>query len=199
MNNLTHKTIFFLVILTLNNLNFAQIKYHSEADLPYSNKTTRTYFEVIVDDNGENPFDFGIIFAKDNDVLSYILISAVKSARMGAELEDYNLANSVPITRKRAEEFINILEKSAEKWNDRFDKRTAINFEFLIAPEHKIIPQSLNVDVWYSTLAYYFQNDNEGAKAYLIIGNDKLKYEYKIEEYEKLKVLINLLKKAVSK
>jgi len=195
------KTLFrFLIliafIILLSSCSPTPFFYDSTASLPYSHRSTKTVFELMKDSKGTF-FEFGVISAKDNDKLSYVLLSPSIEGEYVKELTDVNLTNSVPLRLEQAKEFVEILISSSESWNKKFENTNGISYEFRIAPENQIIPQSENVVSWYSTIKFYFQNNVDGSVATLHFGEGTLKYSYKLETLSEIKDLIDLLNKSI--
>jgi len=187
----------FTLIIMLQGCATEPIFYHSEASLPYFQHSTKTVFELIKDGNASSSFQFGVILAKDNDTLSYVLLAPTKEGKYANNLTDINLFCSIPLLPKQVKEFINILNTSSDKWNSKFDSKNGINYEFMVSPENQIILQSENVVAWYSTLKYYFQNNEDGPLGTLLFGEGKLNYFYKLNEISEIQKLINMLNIAI--
>ena len=173
------------------------IFYHSEANLPYYHSSTKTVFELIKNESGSNTFQFGVIAAKDNDTLSYVLLAPAKEKMSVNDLVDVNLSNSIPLLPKQVKEFVKILNSSADKWNNKFSSKDGISYEFMVSPENLIIKQSENVTVWYSTLKFYFQNNEDGPLGTILFGEGTLKYLYRLEKISEINDLTNMLNLAI--
>ncbi|MGQ9799911.1 MAG: hypothetical protein ACUVRG_11610, partial [Ignavibacterium sp.] len=174
------------------------IFYHSEASLPYFHRSTKTVFQLIKDDNATNTFQFGVIAAKDNDTLSYVVLApSKKEGQLVNDLTDVNLKYAIPLLPFQVKEFIKILNSSAEKWNTKYDTKDGIIYEFMVSPENRIIPQSENVVVWYSTFKFYFQNNDDGPLGSVLFGEGLLRYYYRIEKLSEIKDLASMLSLAI--
>ncbi|MDR3665592.1 MAG: hypothetical protein P4L35_02000 [Ignavibacteriaceae bacterium] len=173
--------------------------YHSEASLPFFHHSTKTTFELINDGDATNPFHFGVISAKDNDTLSYILIAPSYRGDAVNELGDVNLSYSIPLLPKQVMEFIKILNTSSEKWNDKFGKKDGISYQFIVAREDQIIKESQNVATWYPSLRFYFQNNEQGSLGTLFLGERSLQTVYNFISKSRIIELTNLLYSTVSK
>ena len=151
--------LFFLLalLIMLQSCATQPILYHSEANLPYSHSSTKTVFKLIKDDYATNSFQFGVISAKDNDTLSYILLAPSKQAIAVNNLADVKLSYAIPLLTAQVKEFIKILNSSAEKWSNKFDSKDGISYEFIVSPENRIIPQSENVVVGILHLNFIFR------------------------------------------
>ena len=190
----------FLLIVTaiiLQSCATQPIFYHSEASLPFYHSSTKTVFELIKNVNSSNTFKFGVILAVDNETLSYVLLAPSKSGLPVTDLVDVDLNYSIPLLPKQVKEFIKILTSSSENWYNKFGDKDGISYEFMVAPENLIIQQSENVVVWYSTLRFYFQNNENGPLGTLLFGEGKLKYFYKLEKISELKDLTDMLSLAI--
>jgi hypothetical protein len=175
------------------------IFYHSEASLPYFHSSTKTVFQLIKDDNATNTFQFGVISAKDNDTLSYVLLAPAKQSQFVSDLTDVNLSYAIPLLPTQVKEFIKILNSSAEKWDTKFDVKDGISYEFMVSPENRIIPQSENVVVWYSTFKFYFQNNDDGPLGTVLFGEGLLQYFYRLEKASAIRDLSSMLSLAIKK
>lgn len=182
----------------LSNIN-CQNYYHSEASLPYSSITIKSSFELILNDEKKNPFDFGLIVAKDNDISHYLIFAQLKDARSGGELVDVNFSRVIAVPKNRATELLKLVEHAVNSWKEKYTVTTGESCEFLIAPENKIVPQSQNVVSWYASLKFYYENNEEGPKANLIIGDYGEKKEYSFNELNNMAEFMEMLKKAISK
>ena len=191
-------TIFLLAsIIILQGCTTQPIFYHSEASLPYFDKSTTTVFELIKDDNASNTFQFGVIAAKDNDTLSYVLLAPSKQTQVVNNLTDVDLNYAIPLLPAQVKNFIKILNSSAEKWNTEFRTKDGINFEFMVSPENRIIPQSENVVKWYSIFKFYFQNNDDGPLGSVVFGEGQLQFFYRIEKLSAINDLASLLSMAI--
>lgn len=174
--------------------------YHSEASLPYFHRSTKTVFQLIKDDGIANDFQFGIIAAKDNDTLSYIILAPSKQQKYYVKnLTDVDLNRAIPIQITQVKELIDIIDASIEKWDEKFNSIEGISYEFIIAPEHKVIQQSQNVTTWYPRFIYYFHNNKNGPIVSIIFGEDLMQYYYRIQELSAIKDLSNLLRLAIKR
>ena len=193
------KKLFLLIVmaLILQSCATQPIFYHSEATLPYFYRSTKTVLELINDKNTSSLFQFGVITAKDNDTLSYVLLAPANEQKDITELADVNLSYSVTLLPKQVKEFIKILNSSADKWYNKFESKDGINYEFEVAPENLIVQQSENVSDWYSTLTFYFQNNEKGPLGTLLLGRGKLKYIYKLGKISEITDLTNMLTSAI--
>lgn len=196
-------SIYFLkvvLVIILQGCSRGPIFYHSEASLPYYHSSTKTIFELIKDSSVTSSFFFGVIVAKDNDTLSYVLIApSNKKYQFVTNLFDVNLSHSIPLLPQKVEEFLEILRFSAEKWAEKYDNKNGISYEFLVAPEHRVIPLSENVVRWYPTLKFYFENNKNGPIAYIVFGEGELQYFYKIDKLLAINDLYRLLNLAFNK
>ena len=196
-------TLFVVIVMSilLQNCATTPIFYHSEASLPYSHSSTKTIFKFIKTQNSTNTFKFGVVSANDNNTLSYVLLAPSKNAPGQSifvnSLTDANLTFSIPLLPAQVEEFIKILNSAKEKWNNKYNNEDGISYEFIVAPENRIIPQSKDVVVWYSTFKFYFQNNDDGPLATIIFGDGTLKYFYKLEELSEIRTLTELLKLSI--
>ncbi len=118
----------FVVVMSLQSCAPEPIFYHSEADLPYFHRSTKTVFELIKDEYGINGFQFGVISAKDNDTLSYVLLAPSKQTRFVSDLTDVNLTYAIPLLPAQAKEFIKILNSSADNWSTKFNVKNGISY-----------------------------------------------------------------------
>ncbi len=193
------KKVFLLIVtaIVLQSCATQPIFYHSKASLPYFHRSTKTVFQLIKDVNASSSFQFGVITARDNDTLSYVLLAPAKEQTSVNNLVDVNLSYSIPLLPKQVKEFIKILNASSDKWNNKFGSKDGINYEFMISPENLIIQQSENVVAWYSTLKFYFQNNEDGPLGSLLFGEGTLKYFYRLEEISEIKDLTNMLSLAI--
>ncbi len=187
------------LIMILQGCATKPICYHSEASLPFFHRSTKTVFELIKDDKAINSFQFGVISAKDNDTLSYVLLAPLELTQSVGDLTDVNLSHAIPLLPAQVKELIRILNSSAEKWDTKFDAKDGISFEFLVSPENRIVPQSENVAVWYSTFKFYFQNNYDGPLGTVLFGEGVLQYFYRIEELSALRDFSRMLSLAIEK
>ena len=193
-------TIFLLAsIILLQSCATQPIFYHSEASLPYFHRSTKTVFELIKDDNSTNSFEFGVISAKDNDTLSYVLLAPSKNKQFVKVLTDVNLSYAIPLLPAQVKELINILNASAEKWDVKFDTKDGISYEFMVSPENRILPQSENVVVWDPTFKFYFKNNNDGPMGSVLFGEGLFQYFYKIKKSSAIRDLSSMLSLAIKK
>ena len=199
MKNYLLKIIIFSLILLLQSCVTQPIIYHSEASLPYFHRSTKTVFKLINDDKAMNYFQFGIITAKDNDTLMYVLLAPSVQGKFVTDLTDVNLAYSIPLLLPQVKEFIKVLNSSADKWDTEYLSHDGISYEFLVAPENKIVPQSENVVVWYSTFKFYFQNNDDGPLGTVLFGEGLLQELYRIEKLSEIRDLSNMLNIAIQK
>jgi len=191
--------IFLAELIILGGCAPKPIIYHSEASLPYFDRSTKTNFELIKNDNSTHVFEFGVISAKDNDTLSYVLLAPANTGRAHVDdLVDANLSYSIPLLPKQVKEFVKILNSSSEKWSNKYSNMDGISYEFSVAPEHLIVQKSENVFTWYSTLKFYFQNNEKGPMGTLIFGEGLLQYLYRIKNLSDVTDLTNLLNKAMN-
>jgi hypothetical protein len=167
-SNLVLKVMLFGLLV--NSAIICQTYYHSEAGLPYSTKLTKTSFEMVLDESNSNPFDFGLVVAKDNDSFPYIIFAPIKSLTGSEYLRFLNYERSVHMPINKIKELIAGLNEAKKYWGLPFSNTQGISIEFMYAPEQKIIPQSENVVKWKPSLAFYFLNNTIGPKATLIIG-----------------------------
>lgn len=174
------------------------IIYHSEARLPFYHSSTKTNFKFIKNSNSSNKFEFGVVSAKDDDTLSYILFTPSRIGGVVSDLSDAHLAYSVTLLPTQVKEFLKLLNMSAYRWNDKFDDIKGISYEFFIAPENLIVQGSPNVVRWYSTLRFIFQNNDDGPLATLIMGEGSLKYLYKLDKLSEITDLAAMLKTAMN-
>ncbi len=175
------------------------IFYHSEASLPYFHRSTKTVFQLIKDDNATNTFQFGVIAAKDNDTLSYVVLAPSKQTQLVNDLTDVNLNYAIPLLPSQVKEFIKILNSSAEKWDTKYDTKDGISYEFMVSPENRIIQQSENVATWYSTFKFYFQNNDDGPLGTVLFGEGLLQYFYRLEKSSAIRDLSSMLSLAIKK
>jgi len=190
----------FTLVMILQSCATQPIFYHSEASLPYFYSSTKTVFKFIKNDNATNSFQFGVISAKDNDTLSYVLLAPSKSKSLFvSDLTDVNLSHAIPLLPAQVKEFIKILNSSAEKWDAKFDVKDGISYEFMVAPENRIITQSKNVVVWHSTFKYYFQNNDDGPLGTVLFGEGALQYFYKLEKSSAIRDMASMLQLAIKK
>lgn len=191
----------FALIILLSSCTIEPIFYHSEASLPYFHKSTKTTFQLVKDDNATSTFPFGVIAAKDNDTLSYVLLAPGKSKNYYDvnDLTDVNLSHAIPLLPEQVMEFIRILNSSAGKWNTRFDAKEGISYEFMVSPEDRIVPKSENVNMWYSTFKFYFQNNLNGPIGTIIFGEGLMKYFYTLEKVSEIRDLSSILSIALKK
>jgi hypothetical protein len=173
------------------------IFYHSESSLPFYHSSTKTVFRLIRSANNQIIFEFGIISAKDNDTLSYVLFAPAKATRTITNLIDVNLNQSIPLLSKQVKEFIQILQSSTEKWNNKYSDVNGISYEFLVTPENRIFQETPNVQSWYSTLRYYFQNNEDGPMVTLVFGEGFLQYSYSLTKLSEIENLIISLNEAI--
>lgn len=199
MKSLFKSFIVFTALIILEGCLPKPIFYHSEASLPYFHHSTKTGFELIKDATATNTFEFGVISAKDNDTLSYVLLAPSENLGGGVvNLVDCNLSRSIPLLPKQAKEFVKILNSSTEKWDNTYGTMDGISYEFSVAPENLIIQQSPNVFTWYSTMKFYFQNNEKGPLGTLLFGEGSLQYLYKFTKLSELTDLTNMLNLAIT-
>jgi len=180
--------------------------YHSEASLPYKSSAIQTTFKLVeLTKSGDgisfnaHPITFGVVSAKDNDQSKYVLIAPKPTSSSSSypdKLNDVILYNSITLLPKDVDAFITILKNSSESWNAKHTDKTGVNYEFMIAPENKIIPQSTNVVTWHPSMTYNYQNNSSGPIAVLLVGDGAIRYIYKFEKQSHINDLINLLEKA---
>ena len=178
----------------------ARVLYHSQASVPFFHRATKTVFHVV--NYGEVPshFDFAVIAAKDNDTLSYVVLAPIKHQLIDStKLTDVDLNNSITLLPAQVEEFIKILNSSAEKWNTKFTTMDGISYSFVVSPEDKNRPRNESIPVWYPTLNYYFQNNSKGPFVSIIFGEYLVKYDYTIYKFSELIDLSNMLSLAIKK
>lgn len=187
----------FLLLLILSGCSIKQFYYHSEANLPYFDRATKSAFTLIKKED-ISAFKFGVISATDDDTLSYVLISP-KEARVSSvkDLPDDKLDRAIPLKISQVKEFLEILNASSNKWDKKFDAENGISYEYMVAPEYKINRVSENVAEWIPMLRFYFQNNEEGSKISLIIGKGKIRYLYESEQHSRLRDLIELLELSI--
>jgi hypothetical protein len=175
------------------------IFYHSEAELPFYHSSTKTIFKLIKEENASNNFQFGVVSAEDNDALTYVLFAPGKPNKIVNNLVDVNLSYSIPLLPEQVKEFIKILNSSADKWDDKFETKDGIGFEFLVSPENLVVQKSENVFIWYPTLRFYFQNNEDGPLGTLLFGEGTLSYFYRLEKVSELRELVSMLNLAIKK
>lgn len=200
MKNILHTILIIALIVLLQSCAIKPIFYHSEASLPYFHNSTKTVFELIIDNNSTNSFEYGVISAKDNDTLSYVILApSITQTVYVKELTDVNLSHAIPLLPSQVEEFIKILKSTEMMWDTKFDTKDGVSYEFLVAPEHKIVPKSENVLFWHPTFKFYYQNNKAGSLCSIIFGDGTLKYFYKIEKLSAVKELAYMLRIALKK
>jgi len=198
MKNILYTIFLIALVILLQGCATQPIFYHSEASLPYFHRSTKTDFQIIKDANATNSFQFGVIAAKDNDTLSYVVLAPSKQTQLVVnDLTDVNLNYAIPLLPSQVKEFIKILNSSAEKWNTKYDSKDGISYEFMVSPENRIIPQSNNVVAWYSTFKFYFQNNDDGPLGSVLFGEGQLQYYYRIEKLSAIKDLSSMLSLAI--
>ncbi|MFH0735696.1 MAG: hypothetical protein V1773_13900 [bacterium] len=195
------KTILQLILLAFsilfNGCFPKPILYHSEAKLPYQHSSTKTKFELM---NGTFNYEFGIVAAKDNDTLSYVLVVPSYSGLVNIrDLKDVNLNYAITLLPNQANEFVNILESAAANWNENISKKNGTAYEFLIAPENLIVKQSENVYTWYPKLSFYYQNNENGPLCNLFLGGGTIAFAYKFDKVASIKGLAEIIKTAITK
>jgi hypothetical protein len=187
------------LILLVSGCSPQPIIYHSEASLPYYNRATKTVFELINDANTSKSIEFGVVSAKDNDTLSYVLLAPVNTGDQNVtSLVKANLTYSVPLLPKQVKEFLNILNASSDKWSTKYGKKDGISYEFIVAPENLIVKSSDNVNTWYSTFKYYFQNNEGGPVGTVLFGEGLFQFKYELNELSQITNLINMLNLAIN-
>lgn len=199
MKNILSITSSIVLIILLQSCATQPIFYHSEASLPYFHSSTKTVFQLVKDVKATNSFQFGVISAKDNDTLSYVLLAPSKETQFVNNLTDVNLNHAIPLLPSQVKEFVKILNSSAEKWNTKFNTKDGINYEFMVSPENRIVQQSENVVIWYSTFKFYFQNNDDGPLGSVLFGEGVLQYYYRIEKLSAIKDLSSMLSIAIKK
>ncbi len=200
MKNIFTTFATFVLLMFIQSCSTQPIFYHSEAKLPYFHKATKTVFELILDKYATNNFKFGVIAAKDDDTLSYVLLAPSKnSTPFVSDLTDVNLSYAIPLLPAQVKEFIKILNSSAEKWDAKFEVKDGISYEFMVTPENRIIQQSENVVVWYSTFRFYFQNNDDGPLGTVLFGEGLLQYLYRLEKASEIRDLSSMLSLAIKK
>ncbi|HSH52666.1 MAG TPA: hypothetical protein VK982_13155, partial [Bacteroidales bacterium] len=165
---------------------------------PFYHRSTKTVFELVKNETKTNNFKFGVISAVDNASLSYVVLAPAKAVMYVDELTDANLSYSIPLLKSQVEEFVTLLQASVDDWDNKYKSRDGVNFEFLVSPENKIVQESANVFAWYSTLKYYFQNNEDGPLGTLLFGEGNLKYVYTFDKKSEIKDFIILLNKAIN-
>lgn len=174
--------------------------YHSEAHLPYFHQKTETILELITDENVKSSFQFGVISAKDNDTLSYILLAPGKQINYVNNLVDVDLSSSVPLLPKQVNEFIGLLNTVADKWNTKLESKNGISYEFLVSPRLNTFQNKQDsVYTIFTILEFYYQNNKNGSLASLLLGEGRFKYFYRFESLLEIEDLIKLLKLALNK
>lgn len=198
--------VIIVISILVQNCATYPIFYHSEASLPYAHSSTKTIFKLLVNKNSSSTFSFGVISAKDNDSLSYVLfapsINAPGQSIYVNSLTDANLTFSIPLLPTQVEEFIKVLNSVEEKWNSKYNRQDGISYEFLVVPEDRIVPRSKEVIVskskevvvWYSTFKFYFKNNDKGPLVSIIFGDGAFRYLYKLDKLSEVKTLTELLK-----
>lgn len=195
MKKITVVILVLSVVLLTSCMRQVVLLYHSEAELPYFHFSSKTTFKLMNDKELDNYFEFGVVAAKDNDTLNYVLlVPAIGSVN---ELTDVRLNNAVTLLPAQVNDFIKILDKSVKNWDEEYDKITGISYEYSVAPENLIVKESENVKVWYPTLKYYYQNDKKGAMGTIIMGEGFYKYVYFFNKKSKLTDLMNMLEKGL--
>lgn len=197
MKNILFTIFSIALVILLQGCAIQPIFYHSQASLPYFHSSTKTVFKIIKDENATNSFKFGVISAKDNDTLLYVLLAPSKQAQFVSNLTDVNLSYSITLLPAQVKEFIKILNSSAEKWDTKFDVKDGISYEYIVSPENRIIPQSENVVVWYSTFKFYFQNNDDGPLGTVLFGEGLLQYFYRLEKSSEIRDLSSMLSLAI--
>ena len=195
-NNLSVILLLSFVVILLQGCSVKPIFYHSEADIPYFHRSTKTTFKIV---QGRYKFSFGVISAKDNDTLSYVLIAPPMKGESYSvrELTDVNLNYAIPLRIAQAEEFINLLNQTALRWNDKYDEDNGISYEFLVSPENKIVSQSDNVARWYPVFKYYFHSNDDGTLATMQFGEGTLQYRSILNRIEYIKELSSMVRSAI--
>ena len=191
---------FTFVFAFLQGCSVTPIIYHSEASLPYYHSSIKTNFEYIASpkkNRNYNSFNFAVISAKDNDTLSYVLLAPPRRGSYVHNLSDVSLSHSIPLTLTKVKEFVNILVSSSIKWNMKFDDLHGINYEFLVAPEHKVELESPNVVIWQPTFRYNFQNNRKGPLVTIIFGEGMARKVYILNKLSIIEELIATLNLAI--
>lgn len=195
---------YFLILVTIINIIcplhklFAQDLYHSEASLPYMFTATRTSFEMMLDENKINPLEFGVVFAKDNDTLPYILFAPIRPLVSPDDLSGINFEYSVAVPIDKMKELLSFVESAKSNWGIEYGPGKGIGIEFIFAPENKIKNVSPNVIKWEASLAFYYVNNSNGPKARLVIGKDSESKSF-LFDAKKLIIFTETIKKAISK
>ncbi|MDP4114652.1 MAG: hypothetical protein Q8903_00870 [Bacteroidota bacterium] len=178
----------------------SRVLYHSQASVPFFHRSTKTVFHMVNYGKIPSIFKFAVIAAKDNDTLSYVVLAPIKHQLIDStKLTDVDLNNSITLLPAQVEEFIKILNSSAEKWDTKFNTMDGISYSFVVSPEDKNRPQIENIPVWHPTLNFYFQNNYKGPLVSIIFGEDLVKYDYIIDESSELIDLSNMLSLAIKK
>lgn len=193
MKNIFYTLALATISVILSSCSPTPIFYHSEADIPYFDRATKTDFKLITDKNIKSSFEFGVIAAKDNDKLPYVLLAPGKLQVGVDKLIDVNLTQAIPLMPNQVKAFIQILNQSIEKWGNKYDSKNGIAFEFMVTPENEIYRQSENVVTWYPSFKYYFQNNEDGPLCTIFFGEGLLKHYYKFDELYEVKDLLRLV------
>ncbi len=197
MKNL-YASFILVAFMLLQSCSSKPVIYDSEAKLPFHHTKTKTVFELAVANKNGAHLEFGVVAAKDDDTLSYVLLAPLYSGSSADKLKNVNLNNSVPLLPNQVREFISILQQSAAKWDENISKKNGIEYRFLVSPEYRIVPVSENVLKWYPTFKYYFQNNSEGPLGNIIFGEDNLQYYFQLDQLSEINTLIDLLNIALN-
>ncbi|MCK9280905.1 MAG: hypothetical protein M0P71_09805 [Melioribacteraceae bacterium] len=186
------------LLFFLQSCSIEPILYHSEANLPFIHRTTKTVFKNIMDENSKYSLQLGVISAVDNDTLSYVLLARSKNSLYVNDLTDCDLSNPIPFTIEQVKEFIIILNSSADRWDSKFDVNDGIGYEFMVRSKIPIIQLTKNGDLYYSSFKYYFQNNKKGPLGTILFDEILFHYQYKLKKSAELRHLSKLLSIAIN-
>jgi len=197
MKNSLIRFVLILQILFIYSCAPKPIFYNSEASLPYFHSSTKTTFELIKVSEGASFVEFGIIAAKDNDTLSYVLLAPAIPGRFVNKLTDVSLNYAIPVLEVQIREFKKILDASILAWDQKFSREEGISYEYFVAPENRIVRQSENVAAWDPTIKFYFQNNIDGPLGSVLFGEGLLQFYYRLSNLADIQELSKILGKAI--
>lgn len=191
------KLFLLFLLLSMGGCATTPLFYHSEASLLYSGRLTKSEMELLLDANNSNPLEFGVVHCKDNDDNSYLVISPLGKGAKSENLDGLILQESVTIKPEQLDQLIRIVEISSAKWEAETTGKHGMSYEYLLAPENRIIKETDHTETWYPSLKYYFQNIDNKSVVSIILGNPSTIYHYyfKIDDFSNLESFLFILKK----
>ena len=183
------------IIVFFNGCSNRIMLYHSEAEIPYSSKTTLTKFELIKLDDKDNQYNsFGVIFANDNNKSKYLLLAPSNGNVNVTSIADLRLDCSITLLPNKTKYLLYNLEYSINNWNRKYPESQGLNVEYIVTTEDEVIKRSENVVSFNPILTYNYQNNSNGPKAVLIFGKGIYRFSYEFNDLEELKEFYELLK-----